>query len=690
MALLIAVSNSTSNQFTGRIHAASADVAGSRPLGDDDGHGTNVAQILLGAKDNSGTHGVAFNSTLLALRADTPGSCTTTNTDPELEGCEFNDNAIARGIDVAVNNGAKVINISLGGSPANATLRNAISRATTSGVIIVFSAGNEYDTDPATAINPDPLALIATETLARGLVVIAGAVKDDHTIAAFSNRAGTGANFYLTALGDRVCCVYENGVLKRSGSSVFVGSGTSFSAPVITGAIALLSGAFPTLTPTQIVDLLLRTADDLGAAGIDSIYGRGELNIQRAFQPQGQTALAGSMASVSLATNGTTSAPMGDASQGGLAAVVLDEYGRAFDVELGGTIRRAPISTRLAPGLALGSQTIAATVGRSSVALSVANGRVPSPVEVLNLSDRDQRQARAVAGSIITRLSKDTRLAIGISRGGSSLVDQLAVRRAASFLAAEAASDGFGFTSRPGYSFAYHHKLGGVELFGTGEIGQAREWQRVTFSPLHNQPDDRGYSAVSFGAAKAIGPAKLSGRLTQLTERKTVLGSNLGPFLGNNGGQSWFADVLANVSLGQRWQLGLAWRQGWTKVAPNGIRLGNDFLRTNAWSADVMHTGITSDFDSLSLRVSQPLRVSRGGLNLTLPSSYDYADGSAGYDVMRFNLAPTGRERDVEAVYSLPLSGGVLTANGYWRVQPGNYRAARDDVGTAIRFSLGF
>ena len=67
-----------SHEFTGRIHAQSGDVTGAgRPLGDDDGHGTEVARVLAAARDDRDVHGIAFNATILALRADQAGSCTT-------------------------------------------------------------------------------------------------------------------------------------------------------------------------------------------------------------------------------------------------------------------------------------------------------------------------------------------------------------------------------------------------------------------------------------------------------------------------------------------------------------------------------------------------------------------------------------------------------------------------------------
>jgi subtilisin family serine protease len=132
--------NAGSPEFAGRVHPNSGDISGNRGVGDDGGHGTAVSSVLLGAKNDSISHGVAFNATLLSLRTDTPGSCN--STDPG-EGCSHDDNNIARAVDAARTTGAKVVNLSLGGSPANANLRAAIDRATAAGIIFVISAGND-------------------------------------------------------------------------------------------------------------------------------------------------------------------------------------------------------------------------------------------------------------------------------------------------------------------------------------------------------------------------------------------------------------------------------------------------------------------------------------------------------------------------------------------------------------------
>ena len=69
-------------------------------------------------------------------------------------------------------------------------------------------------------------------------------------------------------------------------------SGTSMAAPVVTGSIAFLMGAYPYMPPQEVVSLVFETADDLGDAGVDAVYGHGLINLNNATQPQGELMIA--------------------------------------------------------------------------------------------------------------------------------------------------------------------------------------------------------------------------------------------------------------------------------------------------------------------------------------------------------------------------------------------------------------
>lgn len=660
-------------EFAGRIHPASADLAGSRGIGDEGGHGTAVSDVLLGSKNDSGIHGVAFGATLLVARTDTPGSCN--NVDPA-KGCSHNDNAIAQGVDLAVANQARVINISLGGSPANSALRAAIGRAASAGVIIVFSAGNDGLDDP------DPLAQIANDPIARSLVIVAGALDASNTaLASFSNKAGNGAAHYLGALGVRVQAIDQNG-------ASFLWSGTSFAAPVIAGAAALLAQAFPNLTGTQIVDILFRSSVDLGAQGVDPVFGAGALDLTKAFGAQGPLSLPGSMIPLP-ASPGTLSAAMGDSSQGGLSAVVLDSYGRAYTTDVASGIARAAFQPKLAPALGIGARSRALAGSSTSIALSITNGQDGLSVDRLLLSAGDERHARALAGSVVTRLGPNTSLALGISQSGLALASQLDHRDGSGFLVGTSAIDSFGFDTRAKSGLALRQRIGGIALTASAETGVARLWEFRADTDARSGYRQHGYSALSLGASKQFGTFGLSARATNLIERETILGARFDRLFSPGGARSWFADLEARWKPAEKWNFAFAWRQGWTRIGAGGLRQNTDRLQTTAWSLDATRNTVFDHKDRMSIRVAQPLRVARGGFDLTIPTSYDYSTGQAAFTSTRLNLSPTGRERDIEAVYSRALMGGQISLNSFWRHQPGNFANAPQDLGAAIRFTFG-
>ncbi|WP_419809809.1 S8 family serine peptidase [Sphingomonas sp.] len=659
-----------SPEFDNRISSASQALAGNTTVDDEGGHGTAVAFTAAGRRNGTGTHGVAFGATVIALRADRPGTCATAATDDEDSGCRFSSDALTQGVDAARAAGARVINMSLGGSTMPATLQAAIGRATAAGIVVVIAAGND-GTD-----NPDQFTEVGGTANANNAVIVAGSIGAGNTISSFSDKAGTGAAYYLTAIGERVRAPDET-------NTPYLWSGTSFAAPQISGAVALLAQAFPNLTGAQIVNLLLTTARDAGAAGTDPIYGRGILDLTRAFQPVGTAMVAGAAAQVT-ATAGQTSAAMGDASPAGVGAVILDGYDRAFAIDLAGTLSRAPATRPL--DAALRARTIASSfaVGGTSVAMTLAPTRTGATLAQTSLTGHDAEAARAIAGSIVQRLGSRTSFALGFSQGAGGLTAQLAGNSEPAFLVAGPTG---GIDTAPASSVAVRHSLGGWGVTAAAETGGvlsprerllpgSRYWQRTP------------YDRVAFGLDRAVGPVVAHAGVTRLHEDATVLGARFGAALGSPGATSWFAETGAQVEAGG-WTLGGSWRQGQTAAQVHGFA-GGGTLRTTSWSADLGKAGLFGG-DRLDLRAAQPLRVASGGIDLTLPTGWDYAaDAVSAWTTQRLGLAPQGRELDVEALYTVPLSRGALRTNLYWRRDPGNVAALGPDYGAAVRWSVGW
>ena len=165
------------------------------------------------------------------------------------------DSLIVKGIDYAVKNGAKVINMSLGGYGTTSSLDKAIDYAYSKGVIIIVSSGNEgHDmTHDYPAAFPE--------------VITVGATGQSGDLLYFSN---TGDAIDVCAPGEKIISsVPQNGEESKSG--------TSMSVPLVAAAVAMLLIENPERTIGDIETLIHNNTRDLGAPGKDELYGYGEL-----------------------------------------------------------------------------------------------------------------------------------------------------------------------------------------------------------------------------------------------------------------------------------------------------------------------------------------------------------------------------------------------------------------------------
>ncbi|MEG2313436.1 S8 family peptidase, partial [Brevundimonas sp.] len=254
------------------VSSASTDIViGRNTLESPDRHGTRVASVIAAPHNGRGTIGVAYESSILAIRADV-SECTK----PEDDVC-FKSSDLARALDYAVANGARIINMSLGGEGSmGLTFEQALLRAVNAGAIIAISSGNEGE------VNPSWPGRYATDPRFAGSIIVVGSHGLSCCMSSFSNRAGVNQTAYISAPGEKVVADCDD-------TSCWEISGTSFSSPAVAGAMALLKQAFPNLTGRDIVDILLTSAADAGDTGTDIVWGRGKLDIQRAFQPIGRT-----------------------------------------------------------------------------------------------------------------------------------------------------------------------------------------------------------------------------------------------------------------------------------------------------------------------------------------------------------------------------------------------------------------
>jgi len=223
------------------------------------GHGTFVASIAAGSVTNGeGIAGFGGDAKLLVVQTgDADGS--------------FTDVDEAEAIVYAVNQGAKVINLSIGGTETSAVERKALEYAAEHGVLVVAAAGNEYELGnpveyPAALLQP------VGSRGHGGWGLSVGATTKSGRRASFSN---TGSWISLAAPGENVFSAISSYAKARKwpryalpGSTTGLfgfASGTSFAAPQVAGAAALVWAANPTLTRDQVAWILKRTASGNGA-----------------------------------------------------------------------------------------------------------------------------------------------------------------------------------------------------------------------------------------------------------------------------------------------------------------------------------------------------------------------------------------------------------------------------------------
>ncbi|MBG1260852.1 S8 family peptidase [Nostoc commune] len=198
---------------------------------DNNGHGTHVSGTIAGENNNYGVTGIAYNAKIMPVKVLN-------------ESGSGSYSSISKGIRYAVDNGANVINLSLGGGSSNRTLESAIDYASSKGVIVVMAAGNDGDS------LPDYPARYAYKS---GIAV--GAVDKNNNMPDFSNRSGTNEISYVTAPGVKVYSSVPN-------NQYATYSGTSMAAPHVAGVVALMLSANPNLTDAQVRQIVAETSEN--------------------------------------------------------------------------------------------------------------------------------------------------------------------------------------------------------------------------------------------------------------------------------------------------------------------------------------------------------------------------------------------------------------------------------------------
>jgi autotransporter-associated beta strand protein len=260
--------------------------------GDVVGHGTWTSQVAAGVPVGPWPGGIAPGAELVSARIindkapadDGSGQGNKVETtDADFFGKYVNPDLIASGV--------QVMNNSWGGlywDPANSAAVGAAFGAAyrpfviDHGGLVVFATGNDGGTQPSdTAAIP-----YWAPDLEKGWLAVAALDSLHPTqLASYSNACGKAMNYCLVAPGDVIVTGAND---TATSTSYYVVSGTSFAAPAVSGAAALVWQAFPYFSNDLVRQTLLGTAKDLGAPGVDPVFGYGLLDVGRAVNGPAQ------------------------------------------------------------------------------------------------------------------------------------------------------------------------------------------------------------------------------------------------------------------------------------------------------------------------------------------------------------------------------------------------------------------
>ncbi len=668
-------------ELDANISSDSIDIVTGDPLIDENGHGTHVAGIIAAERNGSNLHGVAFEATILAIRTDTliededicggPDPCTI-----------FTSDDIAAALDYAAGR-AHVINLSLGASGTlGPEVEQALIDAMDADAIIVAAAGNDSASQPRW-----PAAYASDTTInASGQLIAVGAVDSSNNLAGFSNECGDAMDYCLVAPGVAIVSTY-------TGGGFGVVSGTSQAAPHVAGAAALLIQRWPALSPDEVVEILLTTAEDLGAAGVDTVYGHGLLDLQAAVSPLGEPVVPlGDSASGESADLSQTLLSLGSAFGDALAnspllgaAIVLDDYDRDFAVDLAvnvvsasrdfglnALIRDDDIETLDAAPADGVTVTMRVSAPDTTERLSTWTPGAGDPGPVLSALSLSAETAGGGEVQIGYNVSVEYQLP-----GVASVPDAGLFWMAGDTLGPHHALVG------TGSGFSLTQPLGGATAVSLGWVDETR-----------NENGDTG--AARIGELSVVhrfqGGAMLRAGLAAIDETGGFLGSEAAGGFALEGASSRVYTMGGTMPLGGGFALLGNYAVLEASMAAGGAGLLDDWstVRADAFGFGVVRRGVFGAADRIGLLAGQPLRVYEAQATLTVPVDYG-PDKSVVQESGRVSLVPTGRELDIQLAYDTPVSSAArLSGWLMMQLEPGHVADAGPAYAIGMRFRASF
>ena len=662
-----------------------------------DGHGAAVASLIIGAHDGQGVMGVAPHALVVAYN-------------PFDETGTANWADITTGVQRLKAEGAGVVNASLGVPGTtfdkgwNGVFQSLSVTSTLKNTVFVMAAGNEGVTQTNN---------VAWSLLNPAFMVV-GSVDVEGNISNFSNRPGNACltpllgvctgdylkNHFLVAPGELMLVDDGKGGVTRQ-------IGTSFAAPLVSGAVALIHDRWPWLVnfPVETTNVILNSAKDLGAPGVDPVYGHGLLDVTASQSPRdfnnliwysvknGQKTLVSSSAVV--ATYQTHDHAAWDAS---------NAYFYAYE-RLGLLTQRdfaIPLSSKLI------GQTVTGVTGSRALAQAYLTSRLDgwaATQTTTKLTASGFNGFSGVSVKVPNAWGAEMTMTFAPRQKREGYVDERPDYQSALNIRGERASmvvgfgDGAPALAQTGFiqGADYDAERGGANpLLGLASGGGYAGWTyglnpnlKLTAGMLarNDQRDTRalptfgvaGNGAASYEAAAQIvslaytptDRVTFTGAYTRLHEGSGLLGiQSLDPADFDGGTTTDGYSLGVNWAVAPKLSVMATGTMGKTRQSAGDQQLAVDGrgLTSSAFEAGLLRRDLFKGGDRLQLSVSQPMFVENGHLNLQSVQVINRQTGELG--VVNQSIDIAGKRRLAgEALYSLPISGGSGDVAMFGRVE---------------------
>ena len=696
---------------------------------DINGHGTHVAGIAAGGKTGqpNSIHGVAYNATILAGCANLGGGCVTHNaTEGEL-------------LSWAANHGATVANMSYGYTHG---YRTKVVTDVTKGVKDYSFSGLKKYLFGNHSLLPDSNYQQAKSAFQKGLIVTVAAgntlitntpennepslvslapliyentdlkkdldyqwitvVNTDNqgNISSTSHACGDAAKFCIAAPGTDIQSTLPNG---RYGKR----SGTSMATPQVSGAVALLAGAFPSLTlpdnhtsasvcntnsadysskqchSKAVVNRIFVTATDIGAKGIDPIYGNGMLNLAAATDFIGTAQLySPSGSSYSLFdTNLSASQAISPKLSRQLTTVnflAMDSYDKAGFLFNGQTL--------------LGFNSTAEA--RIDTLHYLNRSKKTSPLSTTALSPQMRFNMRKVTGAdqkangqfqLTYQFTANTQFNAGYNFNqfqNTTKKNHLHSGYESLFIS-QAFQSPLGHFNQDAQSLGFNHTLSSNHFF-TASIHQGEVSENFT---QHEEALKTTSVAATLGGQLT---RHLSGRIVAgaLTENQSLLGSSGSGLWETTKSRSRMMGINLNYQLAKNIHTLLNYYTLSTQAGQTHELINYDGrLKSHSLSAGLIAT--ENDNWQYGFFATQPVRLSSGKAMLTLPVSYK---GKAlNYRNIELDLTPEGRQMEYEfAINWTPENLPVYSKFNLIKIEDFNHIKGNNDIISLITLGVEY